>query len=243
MVKADTPAPEEKEEKATPPEGADTPAEEPEGEPTTPTPQEEKVAKLEGQVEDLTNKLARQEKIAQTAQRQQKVADIEKKKVEETLEKIRSGEISPDEQIPEGESSTERETRLEARIKIQGLIIDNPEYQELMREDVTLKEVLKNNPFALIGDYLDAQDAVDQLKDKLDERVSTLRAKKKASQPEKEPGKEEGGEGEGEGEGKEFEVGPVQPGERKEAPPKEPSHQTPMDSVEESIKGKIKIGP
>jgi len=205
-----------------PEQGAITP-EGAEGEPTTP---ENKILELEGQVVGLKKELENAQTLQAQADRKQKIAELEKEKLDTILKKIRSGEISPDEEIPEGETSIEQETRLKARVAIQQLIIDNPKYQEVVDKDITLKQVLKKNPFALIGEYLDAEDAADQMKDILDERVTSL-----AAQPEGEPKKDEG---------KKFNVGPIQPGETPPAPPKKPEGQAPLN-IEESIKNRIKV--
>jgi len=214
-------------------EGAITPKE-PEGKPTTPkepagepTPPENKeVVELKGKVEDLTKKLEDTQKLQSQADRKRREEKILREKIEEKLRKYRSGEVSLDDEIPENETSTEKETRLEAKIGIQNLILDNPKYQEVLKKDITLKEVIKNNPFALIGEYLDTEDAVEQIREKLDERVTSL------AQPKEEPKK---------GEGKQFEVGPTQPGETPPSPPKQPEGQTSGDIVEESIKNRIRI--
>jgi len=194
-----------------------------EGEPTSP----KEVEELKGQVEDLTKKLGDAQKLQSQADKKKRIAEIERQKLEVKLEKIRSGEISLEDEIPENETSTEREVRLEAKVGIQQLILDNPKYQEIVKQDITLREVLKNNPFALIDKYLDAEDAVEQIREKLDERVSSSE-----TQPKEEPKKEEG---------KQFDVGPTQPGETPPTPPEQPKGQPPMDKVEESIKNKIRV--
>lgn len=239
MAGATTPKPNKKEE--TPEAGGATPSEggeaitpgEPEQEPQTPPDDKTKVAELESEVDTLKTQLKNATNLQRQADKKRRIEMIERKKLEIKLKKIQQGEdyVPPEE--PEGETQVERETRLQAKIGIQNLILDNPEYQELIKQDITLKQVLRNNPFALIGEYFDAQDAVEQIKEQLDKRVSSLK-KEKENQP-------EGDTGEGKG-GKEFEVGPTQPGEGEpEAPAKEPSSTSPMDKVEESIQKKIKV--
>ena len=237
MAKANTPASSEEEKKTspksetTPEKKPDTLAEKPAEEPT---PSDKRVKELEGEVERLGNELTKRDAITKTAQKQTRIEKIERKKLDKELKRIQLGEdyIPPEE--PEGENQQEREVRLKARIGIQGLILDNPDYQELIKQDVTLKEVLRNNPFALVGEYLDAEDAVEQIKEKLDERVSSLKIQKEKNQP-----KEDTEEGKG---GEKFEVGPTQPGEGKpETPASEPSPISPEDKVEESIKSRVKF--
>jgi len=90
MNKADTPVSDEnKEGIATNPEETDTPAEN-KGEPTAPSPQEKKVAELEGLVEDLKNQLQKQEAIAKTSQRKERIAELEMKKVKDRIKKIQN---------------------------------------------------------------------------------------------------------------------------------------------------------
>lgn len=238
QVKTATPSTSEKKE-TTPLKKEATPVKTPAGEPTTP---EEKVVKLEAEIARLTSdsekaaaRQATADKVADAAKRQARIEKIEKKKVEVQLKRIREGEdyIPPEE--PEGETQVEREVRLEAKIGIQNLILDNPDYQELLKEDITLKQVLRNNPFALIGEYFDSQDAVDQIKEKLDDRVSSLKIEEEKKQSEEDT--KEGKKG-----GKEFEVGTTQPGkETPKAPAEELTPTVPMDKVEESIRKKIKV--
>ena len=148
--------------------------------------------------------------------------------MESRLQKIRNGEVGVEEQTPDDETTNEKNEKLEAKVKIQGLIIDNPDYQQLMAKDITLRKVLKNNPFALIGDYFDLQDAVDQIRDMLDERISSLQK----IQPKEEKK---------EGEGSEIDVGLVQPKEGLPTPPPTPTATTPDEKLEESIKSKMRI--
>jgi len=232
MAKADTPAPEKKEEKkATTPPGPDTPAEKPEGDPTPPTPQEKKVAELEAEVDRLTNLLTKQETIAKTSQKEKAIAERKKRELVETIEKVKSGEIDISEvSLPEEITPSEVDVlKKDILIGVQNLLLGNPDYQNLLTQDITLREVMKKNPLVLIGEFFSVEDAVEQIKDKLDERVSSLK---------KSPPKEEKKEGE---EGPEFEAGPTQPKEGPPAPPPTPTPQTPDEKLEESIKNKIKI--
>lgn len=193
---------------------------------------EKKVVELESKIEGLEKQVKQSQDLQRQADRRTKVEKIERKKVEDRLEKIRSGEVEIGDEEPEGETSTERDTRLKAKNEIMGLILDNPEYQEVIKKDLTLKDVIRNNPFALIGNYLDSEDAVVQIKDKLDERVSFLKAEKEKSQSKKETK---------EGEGKEFEAGAVQPSDQEPAK-EESSDETPsVDSIEQSIRNKISV--
>lgn len=230
MAKADTPAPKKEEKKAITPPAADTPAEESKREPASLTPQEQKVAQLEGEVERLTNLLSKQETIAKTSQKEKAIAERKKKDLQTTLEGIRSGEIDISEiNLPAEHTPSEEENlKKDIQIGVQNLLLGNSDYQHLLSEDVTLKEVMKKNPLVLIGDFFSIDDAVEQIREKLDERVSSL----KKTQPEEEKK---------EGEGQEFEAGPTQPSGGPPAPAPEATPTTPDEKLEESIKSKIKI--
>lgn len=189
-------------------------------------PPESKVAELETEVGRLKNELEQQKTLQSQADRKSRVAEIERKKLEKQLKAIRSGETFVPPEVPEGETPIERETRLEAKIGIQQLILDNSDYQNLVKQDITLREVLKNNPFALIGGFFDAQDAVEQIREKLDTMVSSKTTVEKPK------------EGKG---GAEFEVGAVQPASVPPLAPK-PAQTSPYtDTIAESIRSKIKF--
>jgi len=185
---------------------------------------DKKVAELEGLVETLTKQVKQSQDLQRQADKARRIDKIERKKLEIELNKIKSGESYIPSEVPEGETVIERETRLEARIGIQNMLLENPDYQELLKQDITLREVLKNNPFALIGEYFDAQDAVEQLKEKLEQRLSSL----KSPQP-KEEGKKEGKPAE-------FEAGPIQPSS---IPPLKKEVGKSGDAIADSIERKI----
>ena len=231
VKKADTPEPKKEEKEVTTPSASDTPAEKKKGERTPPTPQEQKVTKLEDEVERLTNLLGKQEAITKTSQRDKAVAERKKQELQKTIEQIKTGEIDiSDISVPaEIAPSEEDGFKKDIQIGVQNLLIGNPDYQNLLSQDITLREVMKKSPLVLIGEYFSVEDAVEQIKEKLDERVSSL----KKIQP-KEDKKEVK-------EGKDFEPGPIQPKDSPPAPPKEPTPSTPDEKLEQSIKSKIKI--
>ena len=231
MGKADTPNPEKKEEKkATTPSGLDTPAEKPKEESAPSTPQEKKVAGLEAEVERLGNLLTKQETIAKTSQRERAIAERRKEELLVTIQKVKTGEIDVSEiSLPAEYTPSEEEgLKKDIQIGVQNLLLGNPDYQNLLVQDVTLREVIKKNPLVLIGDFFSVEDAVEQIREKLDDGVSSL----KKTQP-----KEEKKEGEGSPE--EFEAGLSQPKEDSPGPPPKEAPKTPDEKVEESIKNKI----
>lgn len=195
--------------------------------PTAPESEEKtKVAKLESEVDTLTKKLEQQKTLQSQADRRARTEKIARIKLERTLKKIREeGTIPPE--FEELETPPEREEKLKAKIMIQDLIMSNSDYLELLNRDITLKEVIKNNPFALLTEWLDAEDATAQIQEKLDNRLTSLVQPKKEEKEEKE---------------KEIEAGAIQPPES--VPPKIP---TPSEKalkegdIEKSIKSKIKF--
>jgi len=187
----------------------------------------EQVTKLQAEVDRLTKLAKQSQDLQRQSDKKARIEKIEKQKLEKQLQRFRAGEEYIPPEIPEGETSVEREVRLEARIGIQNLVLENPEYQELISKDVTLREVLRNNPFALIGEYFDAQDAVEQIKEKLDGRVNQLKVQPREEKPKE---KEEG---------KEFEAGAVQPSEEAPVVPSTPPK--PGEEIEEHIKKRIKF--
>ena len=139
------------------------------------------------EVERLKNELTRKDTIARTAQSEaaqaKSIARSEKSariKAEKDLRAAASGATVVPPVDNSNSNATEREVQLGAQMMIKDLLIENPQYRELVDNDPTLKEVIKNNPFVLIGDYFDANDAVEQFKEKLD---GILRSK---TQPKKE---------------------------------------------------------
>lgn len=130
-------------------------------------------------VEQLKNELIKKDTIARTAQgetaetkrllREEKTNRI---KLEKQLKAIQNGGavVPPIDSL--GSSDSEQEIQLKVQLGIKDLIIDNAQYRELVDNDPTLKEVIKNNPFVLIEDYFDANDALEQFKGKLDVLVA-----------------------------------------------------------------------
>lgn len=59
-----------------------------------------------------------------------------------------------------------------AERKVLNLIAFEPKYQDVLSKDQTLKDIISRNPLALITEFIDAEDAVEQIKEMLDGRVS-----------------------------------------------------------------------
>jgi len=184
----------------------------------------EEVTKLQAEVEQLTKQRDQQKILQGQADRKARQEQAEKAKLQRELEKVRQGEdyIPPVEE-PSGDKVV---LGLKVLSGIQNLILENPDYQELLKRDETLQEVLRNNPFALISEYFDAQDAVEQIKEKLDKRVSSFKAQLIKTEPPKEKGKE-------------FEVGAVQPSPEVPAKPSPPGVTPVEGEIEQKILGKL----
>lgn len=233
MAKSDTPVPAKKK-VATPKKGTDTPVVEPKGDPApSSSDTDKKVAELEGQVETLTNQLKKQEEITKTSQRKEAIEKKEREKLEERLDKIRKGEISADEE-PNLEDKDMESARKDVKIGVQGLLLDNPEFRKLLRENLTLKEVVMRNPLALLdeGEAYDVEDAVNQIKEKLEEGVRNMKTQPTSKTKKKKK----------KGEGPEFEPGAIQPGEGAPTPAKtkQPGGPSVMDKITSDIEKQIK---
>lgn len=135
-------------------------------------------------VEELKNQVTREQARAATALKDKEDADkrarnekILRIRAEKALKAATSG--SGDGNNPPAAGSEvndleEEQVRLEAEKGIFGLLAGTSAYNELLSKDPTLKEVLLTNPLSLIREYIDPEDAVDQIKKKLDDRVQSL---------------------------------------------------------------------
>ena len=136
-------------------------------------------------IEELKNKADRAEARAATAQQAQEVA--EKKARNEKILRIAADRklaalagggdgaaaaaaAASASNAGDDEATTER---LKAEKGIANLLMLNPEYQELLKKDETLKDVMLNNPLSLLTEYIDAEDAVEQIQKKLNKRLET----------------------------------------------------------------------
>lgn len=136
-------------------------------------------------MEELNNQLDREKARAATALTEKDAA--EKKARNEKILRIAAekklkaltgagggdggGDTPPDNSGTDSSSDAEIE-RVNAERGVSNLLLMNPQYQGLLNEDQTLKEVLVNNPLSLITEYIDAEDAVEQIKAKLDKRLA-----------------------------------------------------------------------
>lgn len=74
---------------------------------------------------------------------------------------------------PQAGSAEAAVVQARAERRVVGLVAGEAKYQELLASDPTLKELLLNNPLSLIKNYIDEEDAVEQVQEYLDRRLST----------------------------------------------------------------------
>lgn len=134
-------------------------------------------------VEELKNQVEREKARAATALQEKDAA--EKRARDEKIARIRAEKAlkaaggnaggANGNDNPSGSSVNEdteaEQVRLESEKGIFVLVASNPQYQELLGKDPTLKEVLLKNPLSLISEYIDSEDAVDQIKKYLETRL------------------------------------------------------------------------
>lgn len=60
-----------------------------------------------------------------------------------------------------------------AERRVVGLVAGDAKYTELLASDPTLKDILLNNPLSIIKNYIDEDDAVEQVQDYLDRRLAS----------------------------------------------------------------------
>ena len=137
-------------------------------------------------LEELKNEVARVSAIASTAQKTAEDAKkdarterINRIKAEKELQRLKgdgSGDGGNGSQPPSGGSSAEEEIeKANAEKGIFALLAGDQSYRELLEKDVTLKDILIKNPLSLISEYIDSEDAVDQVKSYLDNRLQAIK--------------------------------------------------------------------
>jgi len=181
-----TPAPSEVEEEV--PQQADTEEATPQegGESTPQTQTEEDGVTSSQKVAELQAELERLRKEVEHARNMQSIADKKAReerrarlKLEKEIKRIREGKVE------EGEpSSTEPEegiSKIAVRGRVAEMLLRNPDYQKVVEQDPTLKEVLLTNPMALVEDALDVEDAVDQIRERIEKRLTEASNKESAA--------------------------------------------------------------
>ena len=132
-------------------------------------------------IEDLKNQVNRQTAIAATALQEKETAqkNLRNEKIARITAEKKLRELTGaggDNPPAPGKVNTEGNEaemeRINAEKGIANLLMMSPEYQALLSKDETLKEIMLSNPLSLISEYIDAEDAVDQIKKRLDKKVS-----------------------------------------------------------------------
>jgi len=138
-------------------------------------------------LEELKNEVARVSAIASTAQKTAEDAKkdarterINRIKAEKELNRLKGDGGSGDggngsQALPGGSSAEEEIEKANAEKGIFALLAGDQSYRELLEKDVTLKDILIKNPLSLISEYIDSEDAVDQVKSYLDNRLQTIK--------------------------------------------------------------------
>ena len=185
----------------------------------------EQVTLSKKEVDDLQAKVKNFQDLQGQADQRAKAEERKRKELERELLKARkSGEV-PAPREPEDYE------KLEVEKNIAQLLLQSDDYQKVLAADKTLKEILLNNPMAYVKDYFSVEDAMAQIKDKLDSRASELASSSLEKKEEKPEEKE-----------KEEEIVAV-PNPISEPGKGIPKVEKGKDKIAESIKGKIKFTP
>lgn len=150
----------------TPPAGSNTPPQNGESQPSS----------------DLQNELERERSRAATALREK--SDAEKRARDERVARLKAekqlralqgegGDEAGSNSSANFGSSEEAMVRANAEKQIYALIASTSAYQQLLDKDSTLKDVILRNPLSLISEYIDAEDAAEQVQGYLDGRIQT----------------------------------------------------------------------
>ena len=187
------------------------------------------VVDLTADVERLNRDLTQTKTLQSQSDRKARQESVERKKVEAELRRIQKGEGPIIPEVGEEISGTAISQKILVKGLVAETILRNKDYQTILEQDPTLQEVLLTNPLAIVEDAYDAEDALNQIKEKLDLRVNNLKAsQKKVEQP------KEGGV--------EFSAGPVNVPEGTSPEIKTPSKKALEEGdIEKSILSKIKI--
>jgi len=187
------------------------------------------VADLTVETERLSRELTQTKTLQSQSDRKARQESVERKKVEAELRRIQKGEGPIIPEVGEEISGTVINQKILVKGLVAETILRNKDYQQILEQDPTLQEVLLTNPLAIVEDAYDAEDALNQIKEKLDLRVSNLKAsQKKVEQP------KEGGV--------EFSAGPINVPEGTSPEIKTPSKKALEEGdIEKSILSKIKI--
>jgi hypothetical protein len=141
------------------------------------------LGEAQAEVERLSRDLSKAQSRQSEADKRSKVLVRENKRLKSDISKSGNSDYKDDEITDVvGKDIEIGETR-EAEMKVSRLLLD-PKYRTLMDSDPTLLNVLQRNPLIFVDDFIDSEDAVDQTKDMLDERISELKIIPKDNKPE-----------------------------------------------------------
>lgn len=122
----------------------------------------------------------------------QSQADRKSRKLEGDIKRLKKGNAKPaasgDEEEEGGEAAPAEDSDVEERrnadTKVSRLLLD-PKYRPLMDKDPSLLQSLIRQPLLYVDDFIDAEDALDQTRDMLDERLSQLPPAEKPAEEKK----------------------------------------------------------
>ena len=128
---------------------------------------EDEVAKLKVEVEQA-------KRLQGQADRKARRERLARKKLEK---RIKTGETSPDEpgeETPPDDEDFQEVERAKAESQMTRLAFSDEKYRKALEADPTLRRITESNPLALVKSPIDAEDAVLQLQDILENRVDEL---------------------------------------------------------------------
>lgn len=133
----------------------------------------QKEAELQAELERLRKEVEHARNMQSIADKKAKEERRMRLKLEKELKRIQGGEVGGEEESTS--FANDQEVNKEVVIgKVAKLLLGNPEYQKVLDLDPTLKEVLLTNPLALVEEAYDVEDAVDQIKEKIERRLTSL---------------------------------------------------------------------
>lgn len=126
---------------------------------------------------DLENELERERARASTAQRERDEAVREardaRRKLKIALQQPSGSDDDNKDDKGRGGNTAEAEVvQARAERRVMGMVIGDAKYQDLLAGDPTLRDLMLRNPLSFIGEFIDEDDAVEQVQDYLDKRLA-----------------------------------------------------------------------
>lgn len=125
---------------------------------------ENEVARRDATISTLQKQLNALKKDLRATKRNEKILKSRLHKIAEEGYEVEDSEPAPQEQNISESLLAERE--------IFRRVASNPKYASVLEEDKTLKRILLSKPLALVEEFTDADDAVDQIEEMLNKRLA-----------------------------------------------------------------------